>query len=481
MVTDALQPAGHRPMRILLTNNTLAGRAGSELYVLDLARALVARGHNPVAYSTILGEVAEELRRATVPVVSDLNDLTEPPGVIHGQHHLDAMTAMAHFPTTPAIYMCHGFMPWQEAPPKYPTIARYIAVDDLVRERLISNGIDPQRCLTIRNFVDLDRFPPKAALAPSPRRAAIFSNYLSDEDPQVAAIRAGCHAAGVTEVVLIGRRAGTATSDPGVTLAQFDVVFGKARAILEALAVGTAAVVADALGMGGLVTPANFDRLRRLNFGVRTMQGGPPTEASVRTAVSGYDPHDIQTLRGIVRAQASLDSVADQWVTLYQEVIAEATGNPDLQHAVAAADERQRATAAYLAGLAVLVKDGDQARHAAQRYEDYSQLLAQQLQVVEAAYTAVEGQLRAAQAAQLQATSQAERTNAALVAAEAARARAEMELHATQQELAEASGVVAALTGSRAWQAAERYRAGRARLRRVRGLPRSPSRNLNQR
>ncbi len=49
-------------MRILLTNNSLGGRAGTELYVRDIAIELMRRGHRPVAYSTKLGTVAEELR-----------------------------------------------------------------------------------------------------------------------------------------------------------------------------------------------------------------------------------------------------------------------------------------------------------------------------------------------------------------------------------------------------------------------------------
>ena len=48
-------------LRVLITNNTAAMRAGSELYVLDLARALLRRGHQPVVYSTVLGDVAESL------------------------------------------------------------------------------------------------------------------------------------------------------------------------------------------------------------------------------------------------------------------------------------------------------------------------------------------------------------------------------------------------------------------------------------
>ena len=48
-------------MRILLTNTALAYRTGSELYVVELALALRARGHDPVVYSAVLGELAGEL------------------------------------------------------------------------------------------------------------------------------------------------------------------------------------------------------------------------------------------------------------------------------------------------------------------------------------------------------------------------------------------------------------------------------------
>ncbi|MEP6913552.1 MAG: hypothetical protein ABI923_12405, partial [bacterium] len=116
-------------MRILITNNTLDARAGSELYVRDVATGLLDRGHTPVAFSTILGEVARNLRAATIPVIDSLDALTTPPDIIHGQHHVETMMAMLHFPNTPAVYFCHGWLPWEEAPPRFPRILKYIAVD----------------------------------------------------------------------------------------------------------------------------------------------------------------------------------------------------------------------------------------------------------------------------------------------------------------------------------------------------------------
>jgi len=89
------------PLRILITNNTLRWLAGTELYVRDVALGLLARGHTPIAYSSELGEVAAVIREATVPVIDDLDRLAVPPNVIHGQHHLETMTAVARFPASP--------------------------------------------------------------------------------------------------------------------------------------------------------------------------------------------------------------------------------------------------------------------------------------------------------------------------------------------------------------------------------------------
>lgn len=90
--------------------------------------------------------MAQELRRATVPVLDDLGSLNKPPDLIHAQHHLETMTALVRFPKTPAVYVCHGWLPDEEAPPRHPRILRYLAVDELVRQRLLDEcGIPESR------------------------------------------------------------------------------------------------------------------------------------------------------------------------------------------------------------------------------------------------------------------------------------------------------------------------------------------------
>src|SRR5438876_1119542 len=157
-------------MRILITNNTLDFRGGSELYVRDLAIALLKRGHMPIAYSTKLGDIAQEIRAATVPVIDNLDALAAPPDVIHGHHHLDTMTALLRFPGVPAISFCHGWLPWEEIPPRFPRILRYIAVDRVCLDRLtLEHGISSAHTQLLLNFVDLKRFKGRSPLPARPQ------------------------------------------------------------------------------------------------------------------------------------------------------------------------------------------------------------------------------------------------------------------------------------------------------------------------
>ncbi len=239
-------------MRILFTNNTLAERAGSELYVRDVAIALARRGHQPVAYSTLLGAVAEDLRAATVPVIDNLAQLAVPPDVIHGQHHLDTMTAALRFPGVPVVYFCHGWTPWEETPPCFPTIRLYVAVSDLIREQMqCMYGIAPEKIRVIRNFTDLERFRLRSEFAPRPRRAVAFGNYLP-EAGCLQILRQACAARGIA-LDAIGTSSGRIEARPEEVLGQYDIVFGMGRCDLEALASGAALIVCGYCGFGDLV------------------------------------------------------------------------------------------------------------------------------------------------------------------------------------------------------------------------------------
>lgn len=332
-----------RRLRILITNHFLRGRTGSELYVCELATSLLRLGHTPIVYSPQLGPTAHELRAATVPVIDNLDAVSSPLDLIHAQHHVETMTALLRFPNTPAVFFCHGWLPFEETPPKHPRILRYVAVDDTCRDRLVcENAISEERISVILNSVELEHFQPRPPLPAKPARALVFSNGAS-ESTYLGAVREACNRAQLT-LDVIGADSGNVSNRPQDVLGQYDIVFAKARCALEALAVGNAVVLCDRVGVGPMVTSGEMDRLRRLNFGVRAMQERVSVDVLERE-IARYDAQDAAEVSRSIRAGAGRQGAIDQIVELYQEVVRE------FEETVRDHDAEARAEAGYLQHL----------------------------------------------------------------------------------------------------------------------------------
>ena len=335
-------------MRVLLTNNTLAWRAGTELYLLDVARELQRLGHEPVAYSPHLKDVAESFHAAGIPVVANLALLPFRPDVIHGQHHVETMTALASLPGVPAVSFCHGFVPWEEMPPVFPRILRYVAVDEICRERIVREAAIPfDKVRMLFNFADIEVFLPRPPLPAQPARALAFSNQATEAN-YGAAVRAACAQCGIA-LDMRGLGSGNPTVEPHAVLPQYDIVFAKARAAIEAMAVCCSVVLCDGAGLGPMVTSGNFAVLRPDNFGLRTLRGQATVE-NVAAAIRAYDPADAARVRDLVRSQADMRSTVTEIVRLYAEVVEE---NVALTHDPLA---ELRAMGAYLQTLDTVLK-----------------------------------------------------------------------------------------------------------------------------
>ena len=325
-------------MRILIAITDLSRRGGTQMFVRDVAVKLLEWGHAPIVYVPVLGDVASELSTRTIPVTTDLRTLGEPPDVVVGNHHLETMTALQQFPRTPALFVCHA---WSAVVPRHPRILRYAAVDETCRAHLIDQcGIAASKIELVPNGVDLARFAARAPLPPKPRRAALFGNQFVEND-DVDAIRRACRDAGI-EVDLIGRGAGTTQASPETLLAGYDLVFARARCALEAMAVGAAVVLTGPTRMGTLVTSADVDDYRRLNFGRRALTT-PIERETVRREIARYDAADAAAVSRRVRETASLDLMAAQILRLAEQVVDEQTA-PDL-------DAESAAMADYLREL----------------------------------------------------------------------------------------------------------------------------------
>jgi hypothetical protein len=306
-------------------------------------------GHSPVVYGRVLGDTALQLQRRTVPVTEDLNSIGVVPDVIHGNSAAETMMALLHFPNTPATFVCHGWMGIEAAAPIFPRVLRYIAVDDTCADRLLlQEGIALERCVTVLNAVDVRRFEQRPALPARPQRALVFSN-TAHELTHLPTVRRACLEAGI-ELDVIGRYADTAVERPQDVLGAYDLVFAKAKCAIEAMAVGAAVVVCDANGLGGLVTSEELPRMRRLNFGIRTMDQ-PVSVAGVRRAIEAYDAADAKRVSDLIRQGSDSEDAHGEILRILESVVSEFAVLPpparDIEGRAAAEFLRRRVMAAH--------------------------------------------------------------------------------------------------------------------------------------
>jgi len=277
-------------MRVLIAGHSLGEIGGVQRYEHDLAAWLLAGGHSPVVYGTELGQAARQLDAKTIPVVDDLRTITAPVDIIHGDSAVETMAALLHFPNAPAVFVCHGWENIGRTTPRFPRILRYVAVDDTCADRLLTReGIAPERLSVLLNAIDVSSFPQREPLPAKPRRAVVFGN-LAHELTFLPAIREACRRASI-ELDVVGASAGTAVSHPESILGEYDIAFAKAKCAMEAMACGLAVILCSQSGVGGMVRTADFDRLRRLNFGIRTLQQPLSAETFL-----GTRPADMRNL-----------------------------------------------------------------------------------------------------------------------------------------------------------------------------------------
>lgn len=307
---------------ILFTNIWLAVRAGTESVTRDLSLGMLRRGHRPIVYTPTRGTVADELAAKGVVVIDDLRNLGEMPDVMHAHHSVPCGEALIRFPALPAIFTCHAFEHWLEAPVHFPQIATYLAVDGACRDRLVQGeGIAPERVVLMPNAVDLSRIPQRAQpLAQRPRRAFAFGKAA-----MVPELRRACEQLGIA-FDIIGYGAHT-SADPERELVQADLVFATARCALEALCCGSAVVVCDHRGMAGMVTSENYDALRVRNFGLRSL-GEPFSVERCIAEIARYDAADAAAVSKRARHEADLEPKLSALEELYAGAIAQSRGSP---------------------------------------------------------------------------------------------------------------------------------------------------------
>jgi hypothetical protein len=308
-------------MRLLITNHTLARRTGTELVVYEMAKALRSRGHEVAAYSSRLGEVAEMLRASSIPVVENPLDCPFQPDLIHGQHHLDTMTALLAYPGTPAVYHCHGGGPWQETPPRHPRILRYLAMcRHLASTLAIELHLPRERVHALPNWVDLSRFTMVRHLHRPAQTALLFGTALGTEFHQER-LASAFTSRGIT---LETSQAWTDEERrwPELALARYDIVLATGRSALEALASGCSVLVTNEKSCIGWVRTSNFEALRCQNLSPKNADPGY-SAATLGGHLDAYDPEDAAAVTALTRQSCHLQGAIDALEAIHRAALDE--------------------------------------------------------------------------------------------------------------------------------------------------------------
>ena len=131
-----------------------------------------------------------------------------------------------------------------------------------------------------------------------------------------------CEKAGI-ELDVIGAGVNKPCTRPEEVLGAYDIVFAKARCALESLAVGTSVVLWHDNLLGPLVRAADLNRLRHLNLGRRALTR-PLHLGAVIEELQAYDRTDAAEVTRRIRATAGLETMVDNLLGLYRDVISEA-------------------------------------------------------------------------------------------------------------------------------------------------------------
>lgn len=292
------------------------GLGGSESYTLAVAEQLQRLGHGLTIFGVQPGPAADVARDRGLEVRLSEDELPERCDVVFAQDAVTSYQLVERYPRAPLVYAAHADEYDFCTPPQLPGIVQAVVVlNERIARHVRSLGVVPE-LVRLRQPVDVKRFYPRTALHEEPRRALVLGNWVQPDRRRL--LLQACAEAGI-EYVEHGATSGASTREPELELASADIVFGKARVIVEAMASGRAAYVFDLNGGDGWVTPERYDLLEADNFGGRA-EARATDVARLRADLAAYDPAMGPANRDLAVANHSASRHAHELVALFNRL-----------------------------------------------------------------------------------------------------------------------------------------------------------------
>jgi len=314
-------------LKVLFTHHSLVHRGGSELFVIETARALQRAGHDVAIYAGKIGPVADELQPNGIPIVPDPRLCPWTPDIIHGQHRLRALKALAAFPRTPAVLHIHGFMPALEKPFVHPRILRYLVISPGSVEFWSRGlGIDRNRFQLVLSGIDLSRFDAVRQPPARPQTALLYSNN-GPQARELAEIERACAAQGI-KLHRAGLWTGRQEHHPERLLPRFDLVFASGRSALEAAASGCGVIPWSGDMTDELLSPSNYVRLRGQNMAPTFFSHHKVSEEWIGRQIDAWDAGEVAAATAKLREDCRDHDAVAEFQAIYGQVVEEFRGQP---------------------------------------------------------------------------------------------------------------------------------------------------------
>lgn len=325
-------------MKILIGNNTLSLLAGSETWVLTLARELKRQGHEVFCFSPSLGIIAEKLESEGIHCYNDLlkkeikpfsfifqEEIKHDYDIIIANHNHIVFYLREVFPNKPIISTIHGIIHFDgngNIAPEHPAlnsgVAQFVAVSEEVQDKLKNEyQIDS---IIIRNFFDLNNLKSIRPISSGkPKQFLINTNYQSKDDPEITVLREVANHYGA-KLSAIGMNFNQ-TLDTKRVIEDADVVFGMGRSVLEGVAMGRLGIVQGRWGTGGVICKDNISSLKFYNFSGRNSGGKLATKEELIAMIDKYyNQETIDWGLNYIRSEHDVFSGADRYVDLAMEL-----------------------------------------------------------------------------------------------------------------------------------------------------------------
>jgi hypothetical protein len=300
-------------MEIVLATNGLIGIGGSETYLLTVAEHLQRLGHEVTVHATEGGAMSALMESRGVRVAIGERALPEACDVALVQDAGMAYALADRWPETPQVFRAPSSLYDFQSPPQLPGIVAAVVVCSDRMARHVDALAGEREIVRLRQPIDIKRMCPRGEIRARPLRALLLGNYVSGRRREL--IEAAWGEAGV-EVVTVGAH-GTPAPDPAGEIAAADIVVGKARAILDAMACGRAAYVLDVAGGDGWVTGERYDAMVADYFAGHTSDWSLDQLAG---DIAGYDPAMGQVNRDLVLAHHDAADHAQALVALFRRL-----------------------------------------------------------------------------------------------------------------------------------------------------------------